>query len=296
MTMKPPDTQTDLQAEGTPLLEINVNAAQSTRSELSVCSIGSAALVPDSSSSRSISDILMQKVSSSERVHALQNLGIGPASRLIRDAVLGQESQAESWYDPYSNDHQPINNFISILCGRLLTYKWMVRLLTTATWTLVLLTFFEPPYWCRDSDLDIVIGSEENKFGTCGVVMNARGSSSGGEENVELYPNSSSMWLTVNESRVVEWVCLSIITAFMLLYFGRGAFDLHRFFYKGHRRVLHTTRCLMLALSFCALLTQNTMYNPFFRVLLLATYQKSFLKEFKTLVNMVSRLSQKHQA
>jgi hypothetical protein len=157
----------DTAKEGTPLINYNDNVVQSTPSFLqSFRSSFSSEDAIYTSSARSISSLLMNKLTSSEREHALKNLGIGPAAHLIRDAVLGEsDGSSETWYDPYAHPDQPVKNFVSVLCSRLITYHWMVRFLLATAWTLALVTFLEPPQWCRDSDLEIAQGGVDDKFG-----------------------------------------------------------------------------------------------------------------------------------
>jgi hypothetical protein len=89
-----------------------------------------------------------------------------------------------------------------------------------------------------------------------------------GEENVRYYPNSSSMWLTLEQSRTVEWVCLSILTSFLILRLGRDGFEVHRFFYPGHIRFVHSLRCLLLVCLYTALITKNPRFSPFLRLVI----------------------------
>jgi hypothetical protein len=276
----------DATGEESPLLgEVGDSVADSSRS---ILSFDSAHL---HSSARSISSMMIRNLSSSARQQALKNLGISPAAHLIRDAVLGEKGTPyEAWYDPYANPDQPFKNFVCVLFGRVLSHRWMLRVLRGAAWTLVLLSFIDPPHWCRNSDLDIVQVGEDNKFGTCGVIMKTRGTASDGEEDVEYYPNTDSMWLTVKQSEQLEWVCLGIITAFIILQFGRDGFELNRFFFPGHVRRKHSLRLFLLPCLYYGLLTRNTIYSPFFRIVLLGTYLKNFQKEMNSFIKMVRTL------
>lgn len=236
---------------------------------------------------RSFSSRLISHLSSHEKEHALKNLGIGPAAHLIRDAVLGERSP-ELYYNPYENPDRPIRNFLSALCARWVTNRWMVRLQLASAWALVMLTFIEPPAWCRTSDLEIVQGQELDDFGTCGVILRSRGSAADGSEGVQLYPNASSMLLTPSQARLVEASCLGIASLFLLGRWGRAGFDLGRFFQPGIVRRINLLQLAMLGYLSVAVMLHRTTYNPFGRLILLGTYLKSFQKELWSLFRMVS--------
>lgn len=230
----------------------------------------------------------MSHLSSTEREYALKNLGIGPAAHLIRDAVLGEKSH-ESWYDPYADPDQPIRNFISLLCSRLITSRWMARVMRATAWALVLLSFFDPPSWCQhNTDLALVQDTTTvDDFGTCGVILRARGTAVDGTAHVQLYPNSSSMWLTPTQSEFVEAFCLGIIFFFLLLEFGADGLDLRRFFQAGSVGQVRMFRLSMIAFLVFGLSVKNRVLSPFFRLLLLGTILKSFQKELNSFVRML---------
>lgn len=237
---------------------------------------------------RSISRRLMSQLSSSEREHALKYLGIGPAAHLIRDAVLGERSP-EDWFDPYADPDQPFRNFLSVLCSRLIANRWVNRLLRTMAWVPVILSFIEPPRWCdNETELALVEGTELDDFGTCGVILRARGMAVDGTENVQLYPNTSSMFLTRGQSQRVEAFCLGMIVFFMLLEFGKDGLDIRRFFQAGPVGRVRIFRLVLLICLFGAVCSNITVFSPFFRLLLLGTYLKSFQKELDSFMRMVS--------
>jgi hypothetical protein len=283
----------DTAKEETPLINSNDDVVQSTPSFLQrVCSSITSEDAIFMSSARSISSLLTNELNSTERKDALENTGIGPAAHLIRDAVLGEsDGISETWgYDPHAHPDQPVKNFVCVLCARLVAYHWMVRFLLATAWTLALVTFLEPPQWCRDSDLEIAQGGVDHKFGTCGVILDSTGTAVDGEENVQYYPNSSSMFLTLEQSRTVEWVCLFILTSFLILRLGRDGFEFHRFFHSGYNRLVHCLRCLLLVCLYTALITKNPRFSPFLRLVMLGTYLPKFQKELLLLIKMVRAL------
>ncbi len=86
---------------------------------------------------------------SSQRVHTLRDMGVGPAALfLIKDAVLlgRQDAPGYGWYDLYKNPQQEVRNLLSLFwCGRLVAYTFMNWLLISANWVLFALSVMEPP-------------------------------------------------------------------------------------------------------------------------------------------------------
>jgi hypothetical protein len=281
------------QKESTPLLDAahpdNVNAIRSVSFDPQTA--GLADSTRSIGSQNSFSSNLWEHFSPSERVRALHKEGVGSAAFLIRDAVIGEEDiPFESCYDPYACLENEWRNFISIICGRLSANQWMVGLVQGAAWMLALLTLIEPPYWCRDSDLFLVQNTtvdEVDKFGSCGVLLNAKGESPDGETNVDYYPSSNAMWVTIEESRAVEWVCLSITTLYLILRFGRDGFEVKRLFINGYSHWIRLTQFCLIIFLVRGLLMQYTEYNPFVRLLLLGTFMRDFQREALTLIKMV---------
>lgn len=280
------------QKESSPLLDADSHyITRSVSFDPQTETAGLADSTRSTGSQNSFSSILWENFSPSERESALQKDGVGSAAFLIRDAVLGEEELPyESCYDPYACLENEWRNFLAIICGRLSANQWVVGLVQGTAWMLTLLTFIEPPYWCRDSDLFLVQNTtvdEVDKFGSCGVLLNAKGESPDGETSVDYYPNSSAMWVTIEESRAVEWVCLSIVTFYLILKFGRDGFESKRFFINGYSHSVRLLQCCLIIFLFHGLLTQYTEYSPFVRLLLLGTFMRDFQREAYTLMKMV---------
>ena len=121
-------------------------------------------------------------------------------------------------YDPYANPKAEFRNLIAVLCRRLIAYQPFVRVQSAVAWLLVFLTFIEPPVWCQSIDPMDERG--------CDYLLNLQGIAAGetnqdDAEPVYYYPNSRSMLLTTQQSRIIEWICLSLIGFFILLRIGR---------------------------------------------------------------------------
>ncbi len=235
---------------------------------------------------------LLESVSSTEREHALQVMGVGPAASMIKDAVMGyQDAPYEGFYDPYENPDTEVRNAISVVCGRFIAYNWAKRLLLGANWVLFILTFLEPPHWCRDSKLEITKGNLNDslsEYGDCQVLLNAVGTSADGQENQEYYPNWNAMWLSVSQSKRIELSCVSIILFYMILKMGDDGFKFHLFFYPGYKRWVHSSQMVVIFSIATGILVDYTILNPFFRMILLSSFLRNFQKEFLTMMKMVS--------
>ena len=236
---------------------------------------------------------ILESFSSTERQDALKALGVGPAASMIKDAVLGyQDAPYEGFYDPYANPDAEIRNIVSVVCGRFIAYNWAKKLLLGANWMLFILTFLEPPHWCRDSKLEIARGNylsyDGNEFGDCKVILDARGTTADGEENQEYYPNWNMTWLSVSQAKHVELGCIFVIFFYMVLKMGDDGFNLRLFFYPGYKRWVHSSQMIMLVCLVWGIMIGNTVLNPFFRIIILGLFLRNFQKEFLTMMKMVS--------
>eukprot|EP00566_Odontella_aurita_P021592 CAMPEP_0113532676 /NCGR_PEP_ID=MMETSP0015_2-20120614/4191_1 /TAXON_ID=2838 /ORGANISM="Odontella" /LENGTH=217 /DNA_ID=CAMNT_0000431663 /DNA_START=138 /DNA_END=788 /DNA_ORIENTATION=+ /assembly_acc=CAM_ASM_000160 len=131
-----------------------------------------------------------------------------PAAFLIRDAILGTGAdmtgvvRAAGAYDfnPHSDENHPLVNQISLVCRWLLAREIVYNITHIASWVLVLVSFFEPPSWCRNytTASGDVLG--------CEALLSARGPPAfGDEEDVQYYPNTGTALLTVDQSLVIDW-------------------------------------------------------------------------------------------
>ena len=227
----PITSTTTITTEDTPLIGSDNGGIQredrldSTRSNVSI-----EATIPYHKKHSSLSDRLLRSLSSTQRERALKELGVGPAVFLIREAVRGEKgSPYEAWYDPYANPEQPFRNLVALMCGRLVASIWLSRVFFASLWLLVVLSFIEPPHWCRDSTLDIVQGEnyDDSQYGSCWTILHATGTSVDGEPDVEYYPNYNMMILTVDQSRTIELICLCIVAACTIIQVRKDHFILH---------------------------------------------------------------------
>lgn len=142
-------------------------------------------------------------------------------------------------------------------------------------WVLVLISFFEPPYWCRALDIDT-----DHHFGSCGVVLEAHDPS---DLRVSYYPNFDFMMLTEKQAHSFQLLCVFILASQVLIRIGRNGFELGRFFHPGIRYV----NSLRVAMLFLLCFKGTVMFHPFFRLLLLFSYLKDCQKEVISLVQLM---------
>eukprot|EP00804_Cyclotella_cryptica_P018435 CCRYP_004287-RA/>CCRYP_004287-RA protein AED:0.30 eAED:0.30 QI:121/1/1/1/1/1/5/1507/811 len=224
-----------------------------------------------------------QSFSLRERQRALREAGVGQAAHLCRDAVFGyQDAPYDGSYDPYSerHQHQRIRNEISVVCGRMVVLLRGVAL--AANWTLFFLTIVEPPYWCREGD--------HKYYGDCKEMFDLRGTTADGEQDRQLYPNSGSLMLTMSQSTWIELCCVGFNFFYILLKFADDGFIPRLFFYPGYKRLVHLSQIILIACITAGNMVQNSVFNPFFRMLLLGTYLRRFQREFGTFVKMIPRI------
>lgn len=234
------------------------------------------------------------------RRQTLKERDIGRAAHMIKDAVIGrQDAPYEGFYDPYRNEQRAFRNAVSIVSGRLVVQLRGVVLFSC--WMLFLLTFFEPPAWCRDAPhLQIVVDAEDGdsynnrsdvkEYGDCKILFDARGTAAD-EENQQLYPNSNAMLLTIYQSKLIEIACVCLIASYIILEFADDGFIPRLFFYPGEKRPIHTVQCLV---SVCLLRNAisddyaSATSSPFLRWLILGSFLRKNHRELWTYKIIVS--------
>ena len=166
---------------------------------------------------RTLTRFMLQATTHSDRErhrHQLRGASracLGTAAALVRDCVLGDEVEnpSEGCYDPYTasneTDGEKLRNAVALGCRRWCpTANQLVWIPMTL---LILLTFLEPPHWCRDN-VNLPYGGCETYFRATGVPAGVELSNTAEEEKdarqvakeqsilVPYYPSTdSSKWL-----------------------------------------------------------------------------------------------------
>lgn len=217
---------------------------------------------------------------------------IGPAAHLIRDAAMDvdAENPSKGAYDPYHSRHAHYTwrNDMAILCRRLCAYQPLVTLFDLAAWTMLLLTFIEPPYWC--------LGSQENPERSCARLLTARGIPAGAdneEDEVEYYPNSHAMLLDEGQARKIESMCVCFVVIVVFLRIGRDGISLTRYLRKGPAQWNRVIQLLALCFIAAGLWKDHVSYRPYARLAIVMSLDNfGFQRELRDLVEVLPRVFQ----
>jgi hypothetical protein len=226
-----------------------------------------------------------QETFQSERERAVEQ-GIVQAAFLIRDAVLGEsENPSQGTYDPYLYPENSIRNLFSLVFRQILAHRPLRNGLIAAVWIQALLTFIEPPRWCSK-------GFRGDQDLTCHALfrMNgpAAGSNTTSEEDYEYYyPSSHSLFLTLTQSHIIEWICLVFISAIMLCRIGRDGCSLTRYLRKSPAQRVRIIQLVSIVVLFFGLCTGKDTLQPFARLTLLGTFVPSLHLEVKTTLKVL---------
>jgi len=226
----------------------------------------------------------------SERNRAVEK-GIVKAAFLIRDAFMGEsENPSMGTFDPYADPNDSLRNFLSLVFRQVLASRWLRTLTFAATWILVLLTFVEPPRWCRygyNGDASITCEQLFKMKGPPASIQNTTATLPE-EDSVEYYPTTRSILLTPEQSNVVEWVCISFFTLIVLFRIGRDGCSLVRYLRRGPAFTIRLLQVLAIVTMITGLCTKFTLFQPFARLLLLGTMLKILHQEVQTTFEIVS--------
>ena len=226
----------------------------------------------------------------SERDRAVQK-GVTQAAFLIRDAILGEsENPAQGTYDPYLHPENRFRNLLSLIFRQIISTRILRQMLYVAAWMLGILTFIEPPRWCSD-------GFQGDPNMNCHVLFKMMGSPatsdnatiSADEENyVEYYPNAHSLFLYQHQSKIIESICISYVTFMTICRIGRDGFSMTRYLRKGPAQTIRSLQLVsIVSIIFGLCCTQQSVLQPFARLLLLSTLTTSVQQEAKTLIKVL---------
>jgi len=238
--------------------------------------------------------------SEEERRLILKRPGVGGAAFLIRDVVIGlAENPADGAYDPYRNSEEKYLNTISVICRRICSRRSVQQFVTVIILTLVLLTFVEPPAWCRYLVREGEVFDMEHisKEGRCEELMEASGPAIGSNETeiVEYYPNWHAIFLkTDQQAQIIELVCLICLWAYFFLRVGRDGMSMRRYFRPGAARKTRIAEFTAVTYLSIGVIVEMAMdinlhrpLKPYMRLLLFVSTNQNCLLEMKTMLRMV---------
>ena len=258
---------------------------------------------------------LLQRSARDIKRHELLAGNIGTAAYLIRDAVLGDEYVVEDptigAYNPFSSSNAKnlLRNEISIMCRKYCSSWTVLRMLHYSVASLLLLTFLEPPHWCRNYRRNVLSPDgrqQELLLGCCDTILRLSGKSSFEmaynntiESNiVEYYPNTSTaVWLSVPQSHLLEIFFVSIITVVSVLRLGRDGCSFAIYLRRSagtNIQCNRTCQILCIALLFLGVYleyrTQDekfTILHPYIRLILLYTFLGGTPRDIQALLGML---------
>jgi two pore calcium channel protein, plant len=241
---------------------------------------------------RDFANLLFESFTEEARTRALEKRGVGPAAFLIRDAVLGEdEDPAEGAYDPYSQPEQGVRNVVSVVCRRLCSHRLVKFATKMAAWTLVFLSFVEPPNWCRNFPL---VTTDDDKASlvhrTCRHVMALQGPAPDDATlTVDYYPNTSTILLTVREALLVEWACSMVLGLLLMLQIGRDGMSMTRYLRVGPARWVRGIELMAVTQLLVSLFIVDDYRGlaPFIRILVFFAFHRSSQREFGTLIKLM---------
>lgn len=234
-----------------------------------------------------------------------QNFEIKSAAYLLRDAVL--LSNSSSPYD-YVDDYNRrlvsgVVDSRSDLCRRILCLPMVQMVTKISVYGLMLLSFFEPPSWCRDFP-----DGDDNQFDGCGAALASKGEPAFYIDDSEAreqdyYPNMGINFLTVSQAFSLEAIFSIVILIQTLLIFGRDGFFFKDFsslnlntLTMDNLRITYVVRIvrliaiLWLVLGLITAGLDSRPFAIFLRIILFITYSQITQQEIVTSIQMIPEL------
>lgn len=166
-----------------------------------------------------------------------QNEEVSKAANLLRDVILLSKTSSELAHTDYSISRLSRSNgkyvWLSGWCSKIVNHPFFLAVFHTCVFALMLLSFFEPPAWCRDFD----DGDTDSENG-CELALSMKGvpafySDDSETRMQDYYPNTGTNILTVSQSLKLEWFFMIVILTHTTLCFGKDDFSLKNFFLIG---------------------------------------------------------------
>eukprot|EP00557_Chaetoceros_sp_GSL56_P008415 CAMPEP_0176506338 /NCGR_PEP_ID=MMETSP0200_2-20121128/16977_1 /TAXON_ID=947934 /ORGANISM="Chaetoceros sp., Strain GSL56" /LENGTH=835 /DNA_ID=CAMNT_0017905957 /DNA_START=250 /DNA_END=2757 /DNA_ORIENTATION=+ len=255
-----------------------------------------------------------------------ENPNIQTAAFLLRDAILLAKSTSSFAHtDVFVSVNKPetlssystaTSSHKSRFFRRILTSSLVRAFLRLCMVGIVLLSFVEPPSWCRDFQGGDG-GGDVGGGGSCKAAMSAQGipafySDSSSEVKIQpYYPNTGTVWFTEEQSIKIECFLVGMFLLHTLLCLAADDFSIENFFYIGVLRleldtvsarrirnasIFRWVRVLTLCLLVKGILSFSLMSNPerpfavFLRMILFITYSEGLQSEIMTVMEILPAL------
>ena len=191
---------------------------------------------------------------------------------------------------------------MAVICGRICSSRPVIRILHATAWIILLLTFVEPPYWCSCNRNSSMVG---HRIG-CDVLLFDKGIpamigntfnfdhrqevdlGNSSAEEVEYYPNTHSMLLTLYQSSLIETIGLAIISIIILIRLGRDGMNIAIYLRRGPSQGNHIVQILCIAGIGTSLYMNYRVLLPYLRLILLTSFLRGVKQDLKVLVRTLS--------
>ena len=238
-----------------------------------------------------------------------QNEEVSQAANLLRDVILLSQTSSELAHTDYTISRvSRSNDTVSRWCSKVVNHPFFLAVFHTCLLGLILLSFFEPPPWCRgfdDGDTDSMNG--------CELALNLKGVpafyTDDSESRIqEYYPNTGTNILTVSQSLKLEWLCMIVILTHTILSFGKDDFSLKNYFIMGsyeslnldtltskYWKVIRVVRFVRIGsillliggMSSFSLFSEHRPFAVFLRMIIYVTYSYGVLRELLVAVEVI---------
>ena len=237
---------------------------------------------------------------------------------ILRDVILLSKSSSELQHTDNTVSHisqfqgGKLRSNISRCCTRLVTHSLSVCLRNVSIFGLILLSFIEPPTWCRDFD-----DGDDNGYNGCAYALKLEGTPTFYSDETETgtqdyYPNTGTVFLTLQQSLLLEWTFMIYIASHTLLSIGRDGLSLRNYFAFSHSshqpttthvdeltaknlkviRIVRLVRVTAIVLLIKGMLAFSILHNErpfaiFLRMILFITYAYGILRELIVAVEVI---------
>jgi hypothetical protein len=159
---------------------------------------------------------------------------ITTAAFLLRDAIILSKDTSLFAHTDYLISTNSItkngssDNGFSKICRRILTLPIVTRLLTLCVIGMVVISFIEPPAWCRKFE------NEDGTVGGCEYAMNMQGVPAFYVDDTEdkiqyYYPSTRTDYLDTSQAFKIEVALLLLIILHTLLCIGKDGLSLKKY-------------------------------------------------------------------
>jgi len=220
------------------------------------------------------------------RLFVNENSEITKASILLRDVITGGGAEAtaskNSAVDESISDLKTSN-----ICRLILSMKMTWTIVMSAVYVVTALSFIEHPRWCTKLDCAKLFSMHGTPAFYAGDEV--------GEEDVQFYPNSGTLYLDPIQSTNIEFFCLIILLIYQTLLIGRDG-DFEKYFSEstGVRKIrvvqFGSIIYLMLELLSDKFILWGRPLTEIARIVIFVTFSKGCLREMNSVKKILPEL------